>query len=144
MSQALMTQMGGMALSIALEEQPDKTKLLWMTAFGIGAQIGVMLPYSRLHENEADHLGLIFMAMAGYDPHEAIKFWERMAQMKGGKAPPEFVSTHPSDEARIRKIKESMPEVMQYYKGKEQGPRVEDSRHPNLKHVTFGNISLRS
>jgi predicted Zn-dependent protease len=118
MSQALLSQMGGMALLIALEEQPDKTKQLWMAAFGIGAQIGVMLPYSRLHENEADHLGLIFMAMAGYDPHVAIEFWERMAQMKGGKAPPEFVSTHPSDETRIRKIRESMPEVMQYYKGK--------------------------
>ena len=116
MSQALVAQMGGMALSKALEEKPEKTQQLWMAAFGIGAQFGVMLPYSRLHENEADHLGLIFMAMAGYNPHRAVEFWERMAKMKRGKSPPEFVSTHPSDETRIRKIKELVPEAMRYYK----------------------------
>jgi len=116
MSQGLITQMGGMALSIALEEKPEKTKQLWMAAFGIGAQFGVILPYSRLHENEADRLGMVFMAMAGYDPHRAVEFWTRMAKMKGGKSPPEFMSTHPSDETRIRKIKASLPEAMQYYK----------------------------
>jgi predicted Zn-dependent protease len=82
----------------------------------MGAQVGILLPYSRLQETEADHLGLIFMAMAGYDPHEAVDFWQRMAQMKDGKAPPEFLSTHPSDEARIRKIKEFIPEAMKYYR----------------------------
>ena len=116
MSQGLAAQMGGMALSAALAEKPEKTKQLWMTAFGIGAQFGVILPYSRLHENEADHLGLIFMAMAGYDPNHAIGFWERMAKMKGGQAPPEFMSTHPSDKTRIRKIRELVPVAMRYYK----------------------------
>jgi predicted Zn-dependent protease len=116
LTQSLATQMGGIALSMALAQKPEKTQQLWMTAFGIGAQYGVILPYSRLHENEADHLGLIFMAMAGYDPNEAVEFWQRMAQMKGGEAPPEFMSTHPSDETRIKKIKESMPEAMQYYR----------------------------
>jgi predicted Zn-dependent protease len=119
MSQGLLTQLGGMALSKALEEKPEQTQQLWMAAFGIGAQVGVLLPYSRLHESEADHLGLIFMAMAGYDPNMAVNFWERMAQMKGGQAPPEFVSTHPSDETRIKNIKALMPEAMQYYKGSE-------------------------
>ncbi len=116
MSQGLVAQLGGMALSTALKEKPEKTQQLWMTAFGIGAQFGVILPYSRLHENEADHLGLIFMAMAGYDPNTAIGFWKRMAQMKGGPAPPEFISTHPSDETRIKKIKALIPEAMKYYK----------------------------
>jgi predicted Zn-dependent protease len=87
-----------------------------MAAFGVGAQLGVLLPYSRLHESEADHLGLIFMAMAGYDPKTAVGFWERMAKMKGGQAPPEFLSTHPSDEKRIKNIRALIPEAMRYYK----------------------------
>jgi predicted Zn-dependent protease len=117
MSEGLIAELGGMALSKALEEKPEKTQQLWLTAFGLGAQVGVLLPYSRLQESEADHLGLIFMAMAGYDPNTAVGFWERMANMKGGQAPPEFLSTHPSDETRIKKIKALIPEAMQYYKG---------------------------
>lgn len=77
---------------------------------------GLMLPYSRLHENEADHMGLIFMAMAGYDPHEAVGFWQRMAAQKGGAAPPEFLSTHPSDRNRIKSIQSLIPEAMAYYR----------------------------
>jgi len=115
MSQALVTQMGGMALAVALEQNPSQTSQLWMAVYGMGAQVGILLPYSRLQETEADHLGLIFMAMAGYDPQKAVEFWQRMAQMKKGQAPPEFLSTHPSDETRIRKIGEFVPEAMQYY-----------------------------
>ena len=114
MSQGLIAQMGGMALSKALEEKPGKTRQLWMTVFGVGAQFGVMLPFSRLQETEADHLGLIFMAIAGYDPNEAVEVWKRMAQMKEGQTPPKFLSTHPTDETRIRKIKETIPKVEQY------------------------------
>jgi len=95
MSQGLLTELGGVALNVALKE--------------------VILPYSRLHENEADHLGLIFMAMAGYDPNIAVGFWERMAK-QGGAKPPEFLSTHPSDQTRINKIKAEIPEAMKYYK----------------------------
>lgn len=115
MSQVLLAEMGGLALEQALESKPARTRQLWMTAFGVGLQFGALLPYSRLHESEADHLGLIFMAMAGYDPNEAVTFWQRMAAEKGGKSPPEFMSTHPSDETRIRQIKEKLPEAMRYY-----------------------------
>jgi len=116
MSQGLALQLGGMAISTAMAKKPEATQQLWMSAFGIGAQYGLMLPYSRLHENEADHLGMIFMAMAGYDPNTTVEFWKRMAQEKQGKAPPEFMSTHPSDETRINNIRELIPEVMPYYK----------------------------
>jgi predicted Zn-dependent protease len=115
MSQELLAQMGGVALSEALKQKPEQTRALWMGVFGAGVQVGALLPYSRLHESEADHLGLIFMAMAGYDPNGAVAFWQRMSENAGGK-PPEFLSTHPSDEARIRKIKEEIPEAMKYYK----------------------------
>ncbi len=81
-----------------------------------GAQYGALLPYSRTQESEADHLGLIFMAMAGYDPSHAVTFWERMAKSSAGEKPPEFMSTHPSDEARIAKIKQELPEALTYYK----------------------------
>jgi len=116
MSQGLLTELGGFALSTALETKPEKTKALWMTAFGVGSNLGIILPYSRLHENEADHLGLIFMAMAGYDPNRAVAFWERMAQQKKGAVSPEFLSTHPSDQTRINKILVTVPEAMKYYK----------------------------
>jgi predicted Zn-dependent protease len=116
MSQMLMGQLGGMALSKALEKEPEKTQELWMTAFGIGAQLGVFLPFSRLHESEADRLGLIFMSMAGYDPKGAVEFWQRMVKMGGGQAPPEFLSTHPSYEKRIENLQALVPEAMQYYR----------------------------
>jgi predicted Zn-dependent protease len=118
MSQGLLVQMGGIALSTALQKQPEQTQNLFMSAYGLGSQVGVLLPYSRLHESEADHLGLIFMAMAGYDPHEAVGFWERMAAQagKGQAKPPEFLSTHPADATRIKKLQELVPEAMEYYK----------------------------
>ena len=115
MSQGLIVQLGGMGLQAALEKEPALTQQLAMAAFGLGAQVGVMLPFSRLHESEADHMGLIFMAMAGYNPNEAVSFWQRMAAQKGGDAPPEFLSTHPSDQTRINDLKKLIPEAMQYY-----------------------------
>ena len=115
MSQALLAQLGGQTLAMALQQQPEKTQQIWMGLFGVGVQVGAILPYSRIQESEADHLGLIFMAMAGYNPNGAIEFWQRMSQNAGG-SPPEFLSTHPSDENRIRKIQSEIPEAMRYYK----------------------------
>ena len=115
MSQEMITQFGGLALSEALKQKPEQTQGIFNTAYGLGSQFGVLLPFSREHELEADKLGLIFMAMAGYDPQTAVAFWERMSAMGGGK-PPEFMSTHPSDARRIAQIKEALPEAMKYYK----------------------------
>lgn len=115
MSQQMVVQLGGIALSKALEEKSETTRQIYMTAFGLGSQVGVMLPFSRLHESEADEMGLIFMAMAGYDPHHAVTFWQRMADL-GGQKPPEFLSTHPSDETRIKDLKKLLPKALQYYK----------------------------
>lgn len=116
MSQGLLVGLGGMALAQAIKDKPAETQNLFMTAYGAGATIGAMLPFSRLHESEADRLGLIFMTMAGYDPYQAVNFWERMSAGKSS-AQLEFLSTHPSDETRIRKIKETIPEALSY-KGK--------------------------
>lgn len=115
-SQGLLAQLGGVALAVAIKDKPQQTQQLWMTAFGAGAQFGVLLPFSRLQESEADRLGLIFMAMAGYNPKEARDFWKRMSSQASGQKPPEFLSTHPSDETRIAKINEHLGEAMKYYK----------------------------
>jgi predicted Zn-dependent protease len=115
MSQGLLAQMGGVALSTALSTRSAETQQLWMSVYGVGAQYGAILPYGRMQESEADHLGLIFMAMAGYDPNEALTFWQRMAANKGGQVPPEFLSTHPSDTTRIESIRRLIPEAMQQY-----------------------------
>ncbi len=115
MSQGLIAQMGGIALAVAIEEKPEETKQLFMAAYGLGATYGVLLPYSRTHEYEADRIGLVIMAMAGYNPEKAVGFWERMAQMDKNN-PPEFLSTHPSDQNRVNEIKKYLPEAMKYYR----------------------------
>lgn len=116
MSQSMLAQGLGSALSVALADKPAETQNLWMTVFGVGAQYGALMPFSRQQESEADHLGLVFMAMAGYDPHAAVPFWERMASAGGGGKPPEILSTHPSDQTRIANLNKLMPEAMKYYK----------------------------
>ena len=114
MSQGLIAQLGGTALQVALARKPQQTQQLYMTVFGAAANVGYLLPYSRLQESEGDYLGLIFMAMAGYDPQAAVPFWERMAA-QGGSKPPEFMSTHPSDETRIKNLQKNMNEALSYY-----------------------------
>ena len=115
MSQGVAMQMGGVAVSVAVAQQPAATQNIFLGAYGVGAQLGGMLPFSRLHESEADKMGLMFMAMAGYDPRKAVDFWQRMDEMSGGGAPPEILSTHPSHNTRISNIKKWLPEAMKYY-----------------------------
>ena len=114
MSQALVQQLGGVALSVALSDKPQETRNLFLLAYGVGSQVGVMLPFSRSHELDADRWGLIMAAMAGYDPRAAIGLWERMEKAGGGKAP-EFLKTHPSEGKRIERLERIMPEALEIY-----------------------------
>lgn len=115
MTHLLLMQLGGKTLSEALKNSPEKTSVLLMTAYGVGSNLGFMLPYSRVHEREADRIGLIIMARAGYDPRAAIPFWQRMGKLEG-KTMPEFLSTHPATEKRIEDIRGVLPEALTYYK----------------------------
>lgn len=115
MTQQMLVTYGATATNMLTEKKSEATRNTINTLYGVGTQVGVLLPYSRKHEYEADQLGLIFMAMAGYDPNEAVGFWERMASNKSGSVP-ELLSTHPSDNNRIAKIKELLPEALKYYK----------------------------
>lgn len=115
MSHQIAVQYGAQFMSTFIQDKPNETQLLFQQAYGLGTQYGVMLPYSRMHETEADKMGLIFMAIAGYNPQTAVEFWERMSKI-GGAKPPEIMSTHPSDDSRIKALKEFMPEALKYYK----------------------------
>ena len=115
MSQGMVAQFGIGVLQVAMGQDPSLTQEIFLQSVGLGTQLGI-LKFSRTHESEADHLGLIFMAMAGYNPSEAPKFWERMQANSGGQAPPEWLSTHPSHETRIKELNEAIPEAMTYYK----------------------------
>ena len=116
MSQGIVQQLGGVALSVALANKPAETQNLFQSAYGVGTNVGVMLPFSRKDEYEADKFGLYFAAMAGYNPQEAVPLWERMAKAGGGNRPPEILSTHPVEENRIAEIKKNMPQALKYYK----------------------------
>ena len=116
MSQALLVQMGGITLATAMRERPQQTQQLALMAFGVGSTVFGTLPYSRLHEYEADRMGLIFMAMAGYDVHEAPRFWERMQALSGNQSASDFLSTHPSNAKRIEELNAAIPEAMKYFR----------------------------
>jgi len=113
MSQELAVQAAGIGLSVYMQQNPKQTNDIFMSAFGVGSQLG-MLAYSRQHELEADKLGLVFMSMAGYNPERAVSFWQEMAKA-GGNKPPELLSTHPSDDRRIAQIQAYLPEAKKYY-----------------------------
>lgn len=115
LSQQLLVSAGGSALGAVLGNKSELTQELAQTVYGLGTTVGVTLPHSRSNESEADHLGLIFAAMAGYDPNAAIPFWQRMAQ-GGGSGVPAFMSTHPSDTKRISDLQKLIPEAMKYYR----------------------------
>lgn len=116
MSQGLLATVGQVALAVAVANKPQETQNLFLGAYGAGAQLGILLPFSRKHELEADRYGLIFTAMAGYNPQEAIGLWERMEKLNNGQKPPEFLSTHPTEGRRIAQLQKYMPEALTYYK----------------------------
>lgn len=117
MSQGLLIQLGGLVLEEALKDKNQETQMLFLSLYVVGSNLALSLPNSRMQESEADKLGLIFMSMAGYDPSEAIPFWQRMSNVNTGLKTPEFLSTHPSDETRIRKLSVLIPEIKsKYYK----------------------------
>jgi len=113
MSQQMIAQYGAAGLGSILSKSSSSVQSIGQSVFGLGAQYGVLLPFSRTQETEADHLGLIFMAIAGYSPDVALPFWQRMAQQ--GSSVPEFMSDHPADNTRIANIQKDLPEAMQYY-----------------------------
>lgn len=115
MSQGLLQQAGGVTLSVLMSNKPQQTQQIFNTAYGVTTTAGLMLPFSRKHESEADEMGLIFMAMAGYDPSAAVPFWQRMAA-KGGSSTPEFLSTHPAPGTRVENLRKLIPKAKNYYK----------------------------
>lgn len=115
MSQGMLQQVGAAALQEAIAEKSEETQSMFMTAYGVGSNLLGVLPYGRLQESEADKMGLVFMAMAGYDPNTAPAFWERMAASSNGQEPPQFLSTHPSHDTRIKDLKKEIPKAMKYY-----------------------------
>lgn len=114
MSEQIQLEYGGQTLSVLLENNPEKMQELFLNSYGVGEGVDSK-PFSASQETEADKLGLVFMAMAGYNPQEAIVFWEAIANVNG-KNPPELLSTHSSDETRINNLKAYMPEAMKFYK----------------------------
>jgi predicted Zn-dependent protease len=116
MSQGMGAEIIGQILAVGLGNTSPATRDNVLKLYGVGANVGVMLPFSRKHESEADKIGLLLMAKAGYDPRATVEFWKRMSKAGGGEKPPEFLSTHPSDETRIRQLEEWMPEALAFYK----------------------------
>ena len=116
-SNQLLLQAGGQLLGATVGARSQLLGGLINQAYGLGAQVGVMLPFGRKQEYEADKMGLVLMAMAGYDPRYAVNFWQKMAQSKGGAQQSELLSTHPSDANRIRAIEAYLPTALQYYQG---------------------------
>lgn len=111
MSAGLAQQLVGGVAQVAVGNKSAETQALVMQAYGIGSQVGGMLPFSRSHESEADEIGLTLMAIAGYNPDASVPFWERMSAKSGGGAPAEILSTHPSDATRIANLKKLIPEA---------------------------------
>lgn len=111
MSAAQLQQIGGAALDAATSAKSESTRQIFAQAYGVGSEVGVMLPFSRSNESEADKIGLTLMAIAGYNPDDAIAFWSRMSAKSGAAGTPEFMSTHPSDATRIANLKALIPEA---------------------------------
>ncbi|MBW4361884.1 M48 family metallopeptidase [Flavobacterium taihuense] len=111
MSASQLQELGAVGVAVATGQQSAEKQQMWQQYYGLGSQVGVMLPFSRSHESEADKIGLTLMAIAGYNPDDAIVFWKRMASQPGGQSPPEFLSTHPSDATRMANLQVLIPEA---------------------------------
>lgn len=120
LSQEILRQIGGQAVGLAFSKENAVVRSVIQQAYGLGSQVAVTLPYSRKHEQEADIIGLTFMALAGYDPAEAVTFWEKMSKASEGQRPPEFLSTHPSEESRIKAIQKALPEAQALYQAQKK------------------------
>ncbi len=121
MSLGILLEMGSAALASAMKKKDKKTTGRVLAVYGVGTALALALPFSRKQEGEADRIGLIYMAKAGYDPREAVAFWERMGAAGRG-APPEFLSTHPGYRTRIKNLRKWMPEAMEYYENSQKAP----------------------
>ena len=115
MTDELALQLGGAGLQQLIQQKSPATQQVVMAAFGVGTTVGVILPFSRSLESEADHIGLVLMAKAGYDPRQAPEFWKRMIAASGGANPPVFLSDHPADDSRVQDLEKWMPEALKYY-----------------------------
>ena len=104
MSAGILQQLGGLGVAIATGNESSEKQQIWMQAYGVTTTVGGMLPFSRSHETQSDQIGLTLMAIAGYNPDEAAELWKRMKANSGGQAPPEFLSTHPSNDSRIANL----------------------------------------
>ena len=111
MSSGILQQAGGIAVAVATGDQSPEKQQMWMQAYGLGSNLGGLLPFSRSHETEADEIGIYLMAIAGYNPEEAAELWKRMKANSGGQAPPEFLSTHPSNDSRIQNLQSMVPKA---------------------------------
>lgn len=116
LTNSLLAQAGGQLLQKAIKAKSPEAQRNILSVYGVGAQVGVLLPFSRTHEYEADHIGLILMAKSGYNPERAVSFWKRMAELSKRGKPLEFLSTHPADDKRVEQLKERLSEAMKYYK----------------------------
>jgi predicted Zn-dependent protease len=133
MAQQQMVAIGAQSVAGSMSNMDPRTQQTMLALLGAGSQYGILLPFSRKHESEADHIGLLLMAGAGYDPREASKFWERMEQIAGTRKASEFTSTHPSHEHRARDLQAWLPQAWPLYKASERAP---DDRLPQVASAT--------
>ncbi len=145
MSQSILTQVGGLGLGVALGALAPGASQAAMTGYNLGTQYGILLPYSRKQEYEADRIGVILMAKAGYDPAKALDFWKRMmAKDKSGKLP-QFMSTHPTDASRLQELEAFLPEARKTYipAPEAQAPSPPPSQASNLPPVSTAPVAGR-
>jgi metalloendopeptidase OMA1, mitochondrial len=141
MSQSMLAQVGGIGLGAALGGVGGTAGSAITQGYGLAAQLGILLPYSRTQEHEADHIGLILMAKAGYDPAQALEFWKRMMAKDKGAKLPQFMSTHPNDASRLRELEAFLPEARKYYRPAAETPSPPPPRKPAAQHTSSAAVT---